>query len=106
MTGRAGHFATRVSACTAEVKISDGSTVMRPSGEGPLVEHLARYHIEMTDIPVREGDPAVDIERRKQRPVHDDVAEIGCIKGEGVNEMLPDLLPPVIPCPSRRRTGA
>lgn len=98
MTRRASDFATWVSACATEIEIGNWSAVTRPSGEGPPVEHLPRRHIEMPDVPISQGDPAIDVERCKERPVHNDVTEIRCVMGESVDEMLADLLPPCIPC--------
>ena len=80
-----GYFAAGVCACTAEVEIGDRCPVMRPTAERTLGEELARNDIEVPDVAVRETNPSFQVERCKQRPIHDNIPQIRCVGRERID---------------------
>src|ERR687889_550111 len=60
----------------AHVEVADGRAVLRPAGRGPQEEELFEGEFALKDVALGESEVALDVERRQNLPVEDQLAEV------------------------------
>ena len=99
--GRARNFATRMPACAAEIESGNRRARAGPIGQGPLAKELPGHHVEVADIATGQPHARFHVGRRMQRPIENDVGQIGRVLGQLTDEAFAGRL--AIGIPVRRR---
>ena len=99
MPWRPGDLPARVRARAAQIEPGHRRPVLRPAGKRPAGKHLPGHHIQVANVPIRQPNPLFEVRGRQQLPVQEGAAKVGCIAGEGVDELLTDGVSLLLPGP-------
>src|SRR5262245_53528063 len=93
----AHHAAARVRPGAAEVEPLDRRPVARPAGDRPHEEDLVRRDLAVEDVPAGEPEALLQVPGREHLAVHDRVADVRRVLGDGVDHDVPELLALLLP---------
>ena len=86
MRGRAAH-----------PQVLDGRLVLRVAGHGTQEEQLLERELALEDVAFGQSQLAFEIERRDHLPADDDVLDVGREFGDGVDDVVAELFPLLVP---------
>src|SRR5262245_6471714 len=81
----------------AHVELSDRRAVLCPAGRGAQEEQLFERQLPLKDVALGQAPLALEIERRDDLAMKNDVADVRCVLGERVDDRIPELLLMVVP---------
>ena len=97
VAGGSGHAPTRVHAGSAEVEAVDRGSIVRPPRDRPHEEELLDVEITVEDVPLRETEGALEVERRHHLHRLDRAGDVRRVPADPVDHALPQELPVIIP---------
>src|SRR5262249_29050138 len=71
--------------------------VLRPAGRGPQEEELLERELALEDVALGEAPLTLEVERRDDLPVQDEVLQVRGVLGERVDDGVAELLLLVVP---------
>ncbi len=86
--------------CVADPHIQrfrDRRLVARPAGRRTQEEQLLERQLALEDVPFRQPELALDVERRQHLPVQDDVADVRRVLGDRVDDGVAERLALLVP---------
>ena len=89
----------------AHVEALDGRPVLRPSRRGPQEEELLERELALEDVAFRQAPLALQIERRDDLPVQDDVPQIRRELRQRVDDRVAERLALRVPVPALQMVG-
>src|SRR5215210_218275 len=89
-------------ACSAEVEVLYGSAIAGVAGDGAALEHLLGQDLAVEDVAARYPDARFYIRWTEHLDPFDGSGQVGCVLSERLDDVVPDLLSPLRPCPLRQ----
>ena len=81
----------------AHVEVLDRRPVLGPSRHGPQEEELLESQLALEDVAFREPEVALEVERREDLPVLDDVLDVRRVLGDRVDDRVAEGLALLVP---------
>ena len=82
---------------SAHVEVADRRAVLRPARGGAEEEQLLERQLALEDVAFGQPELALEVERRQDLAVQDDVLDVRRVLGDGVDDGVAERLALVVP---------